>query len=221
MSAIQYRVWLVLALMALGGCSTVYYNAMEKIGYHKRDILLTNVAKARDSQQEAKQQFQTALERFKALTRFHGGKLEDKYNQLKTEFDASQAKADAVHQRVNAIEDVGEALFSEWETELGQYSNASLRQSSQRQKGVTRQRYDQLVAKMRKAESKIEPVLNTFRDQVLFLKHNLNAQAIASLQGEVRGVEMDVSSLIREMESAIREADSFIRSESKTLQQAS
>ena len=36
---------------------------------------------------------------------------------------------------------------------------------------------------MRLAESRIEPVLKSFRDQVLFLKHNLNAKAIASLRG--------------------------------------
>jgi hypothetical protein len=32
---------------------------------------------------------------------------------------------------------------------------------------------------MLKAEQKIQPVLGAFRDQVLFLKHNLNANAIA------------------------------------------
>ena len=63
---------------------------------------------------------------------------------------------------------------------------------------------------MHRAEAKIEPVLTPLRDQVLFLKHNLNAQAIASLQSELGRVEGDVSALIREMEAAIREADAFI-----------
>jgi len=55
-------------------------------------------------------------------------------------------------------------------------------------------------------------VLTTFRDYVLYLKHNLNAQAIASLEGELGGIESDVSSLIRDMEASISEARSFIQS---------
>jgi hypothetical protein len=68
---------------------------------------------------------------------------------------------------------------------------------------------------MKRAEKKIAPVLSAFRDQVLFLKHNLNAQAVASLQGELVSIESDVASLIREMEASINEADSFIQSLAK------
>lgn len=56
----------------------------------------------------------------------------------------------------------------------------------------------------------MEPVLSSFRDHVLYLKHNLNAQAIASLQGELGGIESDVGRLIAEMERSIAEAQSFI-----------
>ena len=58
----------------------------------------------------------------------------------------------------------------------------------------------------------MDPVLGTFRDYVLYLKHNLNAQAIASLQGELSGVEADVSTLIEEMEASIDEARAFVAS---------
>lgn len=63
---------------------------------------------------------------------------------------------------------------------------------------------------MERAESRIQPVLTAMNDQVLFLKHNLNAQAVASLQNELVTVETDVATLIREMETAIAEADTFI-----------
>ena len=63
---------------------------------------------------------------------------------------------------------------------------------------------------MRRAEQKMAPVLTAFKDQVLYLKHNLNAQAIASLQSELSSIESDVVQLIREMEASIREADTFI-----------
>jgi hypothetical protein len=63
---------------------------------------------------------------------------------------------------------------------------------------------------MRAAEQKMQPVLVAFNDQVLFLKHNLNAQAIASLQTTAAGIETDVNRLIEDMEKSIAEANSFI-----------
>jgi hypothetical protein len=201
--------------LGASGCSSAYYGALEKVGIPKREVMVHRVEKARDSQQEAKEQFKSALERFTALTRFQGGNLQEKYDQLQKDFDTSQAKADDVHRRIADIEDVSEALFGEWETELGQYSNPSLRRSSEQKLRATRQRYQQMIAAMKKAESRIAPVLDKFRDQVLFLKHNLNAQAIASLQNEVGSVETNVSALIREMEASIREADGFIQNMGK------
>lgn len=64
---------------------------------------------------------------------------------------------------------------------------------------------------MKRAEKKIDPVLSLFQDQVLFLKHNLNAKAIASIKSELRDVESNVASLIASMEKSIGEADAFIQ----------
>ena len=68
---------------------------------------------------------------------------------------------------------------------------------------------------MTKSSLEIDPVLLAFRDQVLFLKHNLNARAIASLQTELVSVEANVASLIKEMEASIGEADAFIKAMTK------
>jgi DNA helicase TIP49 (TBP-interacting protein) len=108
------------------------------------------------------------------------------------------------------VESVSEALFSEWKTELSQYSNQELRRASERRMNDTRKQYEGLVASMRRAEKKIDPVLTVFRDQVLFLKHNLNAQAISSLGGELGKVETDVAALIADLKKSIAEADAFI-----------
>ena len=202
---------ILLVVFLAVGCQKAYYGTMEKFGVHKRDIMVDRVEEARDSQEEAKEQFQSALDQFTTVLNFKGGKLEDKYKTLQAEYDKSEAKADDVKKRIDAVEDVSEALFDEWDDELDQYSNASLRRDSERKMVQTRRQYDQLIKSMRKAEAKIDPVLRAFRDQVLYLKHNLNAQAIASLQSELVGVESDIADLIQEMEKSIGEANSFIK----------
>jgi len=199
----------------LVGCSSAYYGTMEKLGYHKRDLMVNRVESARDAQQEAKEQFESALEKFSHVLKVDGGELEEKYEQLKTAYDKSNARAETVRDRIGAVEDVSEALFEEWQAELDQYTSDSLRRSSARKLKQTRRQYTQLIGAMKRAEKKMEPVLSAFHDQVLFLKHNLNARAIASLQTELVSVEAEVNSLIRDMEASIKEADAFINAMAK------
>ncbi len=192
------------------GCSTAYYKTMESIGIHKRDILVDRVEEARDAQEESKEQFQSALERFTTVLNFDGGELEDKYNQLNKEYERSADHAEEVSERIESVEDVAQALFKEWKVELQEYQSSKLRQSSEQKLQRTQRQYKKLISAMRKAESKINPVLTALHDQVLFLKHNLNAKAIASLHSELGSIKSDVSRLIKEMEASIKEADTFI-----------
>ncbi len=205
--------WLGLLVLffLLTGCQSAYFNTMEKFGIHKRDILVDRVEDARNAQEEAKEQFKSALEEFSTVLGFHGGELQDKYETLNDAFEDSEKKAKDVSDRIDAVESVAEALFDEWESELSQYSNRNLRQTSQGKLTRTRKQYTRLISAMKRAERRIDPVLKVFRDHVLFLKHNLNAQAIASLQSELVSVESNVGRLIREMERSINEADRFIK----------
>ena len=211
MSNLLKPVFLFGLIVCFAGCSGIYYDTMETMGVHKRDILADRVADARDSEEETKEQFISALEHFSSVINFQGGDLEDKYHELKEELEKSEDQAEDVRHRVAAVEDVADALFEEWEDELDQYSSASLRRTSEGQLKQTQRQYYKLIGAMKKAEAKIDPVLNPLRDQVLFLKHNLNARAITSLQTELTHIETDVSGLIRDMEIAMAEADSFIQ----------
>ncbi len=206
---------IISVLLFTAGCNSLYYGTMEKFGKYKRDILVDRVKDARDAQQQTKEQFASALDKFRSVVNVQDGKLQEKYDILKSELDKSESKASAVKKRISDVEDVAQALFDEWTKELDQYKNAELRAESKKKLDQTRARYAQLIASMKQAESKIEPVLSAFRDQVLFLKHNLNAQAIASLQTELGTMEADIGRLIAEMEKSIAEADSFV----KTMQE--
>jgi len=165
--------------------------------------MVDRVEGARDAQEDAKEQFASALDRFNKVLSIPNSSLQEKYDALQEEYDLSEKKAKAVKNRIAKVEDVSEALFEEWQDELEQYSSAKLRADSEEKLGKTKKQYKKLVAAMKKAEKKIKPVLTAFKDQVLYLKHNLNAQAIASLQNELIAVEDDIAALIKEMENNI------------------
>ncbi len=204
------KLLVLFTLSIMLGCSTAYYAGMEKFGVYKRDILVDRVESARDSQKAAKQQFNSALEQFGSVVSYHGGDLEAKYRQLNDEYEDSVDAAEKVGERIRAVEKVSKDLFKEWQKELDNYSNAKLRRESARQLRATQQEYDTLMRAMKQAEAKIQPVLEVFQDQVLYLKHNLNARAISSLQSEYQTIQSDVNRLVREMEKSINKANAFI-----------
>ena len=200
----------LLSVFFFGGCASTKYKALEKLGYHKRDILIDRVKDARDAQNTAKEQFRDALEQFTSVVNVPGGELEAMYAKLKRSYERSEKKASEVSSRIDKVDDVSKALFKEWTRELKDYRSASLRQNSERQLRNTQENYKELIHAMRKAEDRMQPVLRAFKDQVLWLKHNLNAQAVAALEGELTVVRSNISHLIRDMEHSIREADRFI-----------
>lgn len=206
------KILLMSLIVLLTGCQTAYYSAMEKVGVHKRDILVDRVEEARDSQDEAQQQFKDALEQYRAVVQFNGGELETLYNRLKSEYDDSVDAADQVSARIKSVEQVAEALFEEWQDELEQYQNAGLRAQSEKQLKDTQKRYAELLRVMKRAEQRMQPVLTALNDNVLYLKHNLNARAVGALKGEFAGIRQNIDRLISEMQRSIQESDTFIRS---------
>jgi predicted nucleic acid-binding Zn-ribbon protein len=202
-------------LMSLVGCQTAYYGAMEKIGIDKRDILVDRVEDVRDSQKDSQEEFQTAYQRLVVLTDFDGGDYEDIYNDLNDDYQNSKAAAERVSKKIDNVEEVANDLFDEWEDELDQYTNSKLRRASEDKLNATKRQFSQMLRSMHQAESKMAPVLATLNDNVLYLKHNLNAAAVSAIKGEFASLRTDISGLINEMSEAIKESDDFIA----TLQQ--
>ncbi|MBL4590936.1 MAG: DUF2959 domain-containing protein [Phycisphaerales bacterium] len=197
-------------ILVMQGCSSAGIAIREKLGTPKRDQLVDRVDETRVAQESAKEQFATTLEELKALSDFDGGDLEKSYNTLKEQLDRSNSRADKVRSKIRNVDRVASALFREWEAEITEYSTDSLRRASQQQLDDTRERYSDVINAMRRAETKMNPVLAAFNDQVLFLKHNLNSRAIASLDSTLIELETEIAELIAEMEASIDEANAFI-----------
>lgn len=196
--------------IVLPGCDRLYYKTMKKFGMEKRDILVKRVRDAREAQQKGKEEFRSALERFRSVVATEGGSLEDKYNELNKQLERSEDRARDIRNRVKSVKDVADDLFKEWEKELGQYKDRELRAESQRELRQTKQRAQTVIAAMEKAQKRVDPVLQPLRDRVLFLKHNLNASAIGALDKELLAISGNVDALVAELESSIAEAESFI-----------
>lgn len=210
MRVVSQLITVMIVAVALVGCQSAYYNTMEKFGVHKRDILVDRVDDARDAQSDAQEEFKSALQRLDELLQFDGGELEQRYKALNDDYERSKAAAERVHKRIAAVDQVAQALFDEWQDELSLYTNASLRSESERSLRETERRYKSLLQSMERAAATMQPVLDKLHDNVLYLKHNLNAKAVDAIRGEYRTLRADVEVLIREMETAIEASNAFI-----------
>ena len=125
---------LLATLLALGsGCRSTIYSAYETFGVYKRDLLKKRVVAARNEEKEAGEQFKDALTKLREMYGSSGSDLEKAYDRLKSEYDQSVAKADAVRQRVRDMEVVADDLFKEWDKEIKEINSETMRASSRDQ----------------------------------------------------------------------------------------
>jgi hypothetical protein len=201
---------MLLGISLLTACETAYYSAWEKIGVEKRDIMIDRIEEAQEAQEDGQEQFKDALEQFRSVVNYDGGNLEKVYDKLNGEYEDSVEAAEDIQSRIESVDDVAGDLFAEWKKEIGEFSDAKLRRDSEAKLTSTKKQYAQLRKSMRSAEKTMKPVLATLKDQVLYLKHNLNARAIASLEGELKSINADVDRLLKAMQKSIDESKSFI-----------
>jgi hypothetical protein len=194
------------------GCQSIYNATMENVfGYEKRELFKKSVTALQTDQKEAQKEFKDALTRLKELYAFRGGELEAVYQKVKTSYERCESEAKDVGARIATMDDLATAMFREWEKEIQQYTNPNLAASSREQLRTTKERYTQLGRTVRAAEAAMQPVLAQLKDNVLFLKHNLNASAIGSLQGEATTIQAQIEQLLARMNASIAESDSFIK----------
>lgn len=216
MNAGKKRFLLLGFLLWWAGCQTTYYAVWESLGKEKRHLLKDEVEKAKSEQEKASEQFKDVLARMKEMYGFQGGELEAFYTDLKADYEACEDRADAVRTRIENVEEIAADLFREWEKEIDEISSPHLRAKSGASLRQTKDKYAKLHKAMKRAESSMDPVLRRLKDYVLFLKHNLNAQAMGALKKEVGDIEGEVRKLTADMDRSIREAQMFV----STLEQS-
>jgi hypothetical protein len=193
------------------GCQSAYYAMWEKMGKEKRHLLRDQVENSRGDQEKASEAFRDALTRLKEMYGFQGGDLEKMYTRLSDDYDSCNERATAVDERIEKIQRIARDLFAEWRGEIEQIHNPTFRSQSTKKLKATQLRFASMESALITARRRMTPILGNLKDYVLFLKHNLNAQAIGSLKGEAASIETDVGRLIRDIQHSISEADAFLK----------
>jgi len=205
------RLATTLLALSLVACSSIRYAACEKLGLEKRDLLQGDVERMKDQQQETAEQFQDALTKLRTLYGSSGTDLEQRYDATKAEYEDCEKQANELQKRMDSVRTVANDLFDEWQGEIDEMGNAAMKRDSKAKLVATRKRFESLDAAMKRSEQSMKPVLKQFRDQVLYLKHNLNAEALGTLSAEVTDIDKGVAALVERMQQSMQQADTFLQ----------
>ena len=186
------KLYWIAALLLLQGCSQIYYSTWEMLGKQKRDLLRDNVEELSSDQKEVQEEVEDALTRLRTLYGSPPEKLTQVYDDLKSDYDSAND------------------LFSEWDAEIGRLKTPKYKQDSRHKLLQTKQKYAKLETSVRKAEKGLTPVLAALEEQVIYLKHNLNAQALGGIQGELRSIESEIKTLSTALQTSLKESQSFV-----------
>ncbi|MFA5583395.1 MAG: DUF2959 family protein [Bacteriovoracaceae bacterium] len=193
------------------GFKDAKYSAYEMIGYEKRDLFRKEVKSVKNNQEDSQEAFEDALEKLQHFYAYDGGKLEREYNKLKKAYENSLEESHDLSQSIQNLDNVAKDLFTEWKKEIKEITNSDLRKKSSKKLRETQVKYGDLYKALKNSEKRISPLLVKINDQVLYLKHNLNAGAIEGLKTEGDRIQKDIESLINEMKEANKKADEFIK----------
>ncbi len=196
-------------LLAVTGCSQAYYSFWEAMGSEKRDLLVSEVDKSRDSQEELQAQFASTLERIQTEYPFEAGQLEETYDMVGSDYKAATLRYEDVKKRNANVKEIAEDLFEEWETEAAEIRDAELRNQSLTQLEKSQASFATLSDQMDTMLESVEPVLAKLNDQRLSLKHSMNAQATGSLETSIKSLAPEIEGLKQSIQNSIEASNAF------------
>jgi len=198
------------AVLLISACQSAYYSVWESLGKEKRHLLRDQIEAVQDDQKEASEEFNDALTSLKMVYHFDGGDLEKIYDRVSDDYEDCRQRAGMIDERIAKVERISDDLFKEWRAEIDQIQNPSFKSRSAQKLKETQVRYDRLESSMHASRKRMTPVLTKLNDYVLYLKHNLNAQAIGALKAEMSSIEADIGTLIQDINRSVQEADAFL-----------
>lgn len=204
-------VFAVMVLGCLAACQSAYFGASENFGFYAQDVLADRVEASKEAQRQAKDSFQAAADYLPAIIHYAGGDLKEIYLETYRHYSLAKSDAKLVRERVQDVENVAEDLFQEWVDKIKGYSDLSLQASNQRRLYKTRRLFASTMEAMQRSTRRIDPVMESYKENVINLRNNLNVQGVTNVRFEFEAIERDMHDLIDDMQRSITSSEEFVK----------
>lgn len=175
---------LVPCCLAVAGCANLEATFFQpKDSLALVDDLSDRIEEVHVASEVAKERMTAAVETLRSIVSpdFRGDGL-SAHAELTRAIEQSEEQAEVFRERVADMKDTAKELFDRWASDLEGFTNAEMRQHSQRRLEETRTRYQAIVAAVDPAQWSYDAVNRSLGDHALFLGHDFNRAAVASLR---------------------------------------
>lgn len=200
--------------LVLGSCQSSGYSSFLHFGQKggPKEALLEATQESHEEQLETHEHFISTLNLFNRLTRFDSDSLEGLFEDFSDAVEDCEDEVRDWQSRTLNLRMHGDKLFAEWSAQLEAFSRTDLREKSATMLQDARARHARLIVSMETTFQKMEPVMMSLRDYVLFFEHNLNPRAINTLSDTYDGFVDEVLELTNFMEGTRVETEAYIES---------
>lgn len=126
--------------------------------------------------------------------------------------DASEEQGETLRDSVEPMRDAADALFRRWTKDMEAFGNSRMRQRSQTRLDETRTSYQSIVGASQAAQIALDAFHDDLRDHATFLRHDLNANSVASLRGDVRQLREQIEGLDMRFDATVAAARAYVES---------
>ena len=170
-----------IALIIFG---TIGVGSAQDEGVKQVEQLIKKANAGVESINDTKLQLQKTMEAYNAVLAPDVKDRRDAYKKLQKEVATTEKKRAMVSTRNGEMNVEAGRLFKNWEGSTAAIQDPALRQRSQERLAVAKKRYSEIQANGQGAASLYTPFMKALQDQVTYLGHDLNPEAVATLKPE-------------------------------------
>ena len=198
-----------LALLLIGCQSQPYYKTMEVLGVQKRDLLVDRIDDVRATGVEAQSLLAKLVTTYRETADAPRDNIEGAYDRFEDGFEDARNKIRKMEGDIKTMKRVADDTFAEWESELKLYQDPQLKAESEAELAQRRQEYAALERVFDETGQRLDPVLFSLRDRVLYLNRNQSPETLARMKADAPQVEAELRGAIAELQRSIDAAAAF------------
>ncbi len=179
-------------------------------GHKRTDEHIEKIERASDEMKDLRKHLDKVFEAYHKTLREGTDKRRSSYNELVKALERCEEKTKELRKRHEEMDKQAEEYFKRWKNSVKDIKNADLEQRSEGRLETTRRRYREVSESWKGMREDYEPVLAELRDQIVYLGHDLNEDAVLSLKEDAAELEELASALFRSMEGFGSTADEYI-----------
>jgi hypothetical protein len=196
------------ALAALGLATLATAQSNEGVKQTERLIKASgNTVKAIG---ETKVQLMKTMDVYNALMADDATDRKKLYKSVQKEMDNTEKRRMKITEEAAKMKSEADTLFAQWAESAAAIENPDLRKRSEDRLEATKASYAEIEAVGQKAADLYPPFMKDLQDQITYLGHDLNAEAVASLKPEVAKLNEKAQALVRSLDDTIGTANQKI-----------